>query len=77
MNSTAKSILSGIGSFIFIIVMAAVLSLIGFTLVVISFYYTIQLFMDHGIVAGCAAIIAVAAVLWFATYKLIKAIQKG
>lgn len=77
MNSTAKSILSGIGSFIFIIVMAAVLSLIGFILVVISFYYTIQLFMDHGIIAGGAAIIAVAAVLWFATYKLIKAIQKG
>lgn len=77
MNSTAKSILSGIGSFIFIIVMAAVLSLIGFILVVISFYYTIQLFMDHGIIAGVAAIIAVAAVLWFATYKLIKAIQKG
>lgn len=77
MNSTARSILSGIGTLAFILVMAAVLGFIGFILVVLSFYYTIQLFLDYGILAGSAAIIAVGAVLWFATYKLIKRIQKG
>lgn len=77
MNSTARSILNGIGTFAFIIVMAAILGMIGFILVAISFYYTISLFLDHGVFAGGAAIITVGAVLWFATYKLIKRIQKG
>lgn len=77
MNSTARSILSGIGTLAFILVMAAVLSFIGFILVVVSFYYTIQLMLDHGLLAGGLAIAAIGAVLWFATYKLIKRIQKG
>lgn len=77
MSSTARSILNGIATIIFIIVMAAVLSFIGFILVVVAFYYTIQLFLDVGLLAGAAAIITVGAVLWIATYKLIKKIQKG
>lgn len=77
MNSTARSILSGVGTLIFIIGMAAVLGFVGFVMVVTAAYYTIQLMLDHGLLAGGMAIIAITAVLCFATYKLIKRIQKG
>lgn len=77
MNSTAKSILETIGTLIFILATAAILAGIGFVVLVVALYCTMVLFLDHGLIAGALAIVALFAVLIIATRSLIKRIQRG
>lgn len=77
MNSTAKSILEAIGTLIFIMAAAGILAGIGFVILAFALYYTMVLFLDHGLIAGALAIVALFAVLIIATRSLIKRIQRG
>jgi len=77
MNQRLKSILIGLATILFIVVMAGALAAVGFVLLTIAMYYTILLVLNYGFLAGLAAIVALIIVIVLLMVVLLKKIRKG
>jgi len=77
MNNKLISILKGLLTIFFIVIVAGALASVGFVLLVIGLYYTILLVLNYGVLAGLAAIVGLVVLVLTLTIWIIKHIRKG